>query len=38
MQGLWSRRINDVDRLVYIPEKNGHFTIIECKTHYSKIK
>lgn len=36
LSGLWSRRINDVDRLVYAPEKNNNFTIIECKAHYRK--
>lgn len=34
LSGLWSRRINEVDRLVYAPEDNGQFTIIACKTHY----
>lgn len=38
LQGLWSRRINDVDRLVYIPEDNNEFTIIQCKTHYKNVK
>lgn len=38
LTGLWSRRINDVDRLVYIPENNGTFTIIQCKTHYKNAK
>lgn len=38
LTGLWSRRINDVDRLVYVPEGNGEFTIIQCKTHYKHSK
>lgn len=33
---LWSRRINNVDRLVYIPEGPHEFTIMQCKTHYNK--
>ena len=36
LSGLWSRRINDVDRLVYVPEEDNNFTIIECKSHYRK--
>lgn len=38
LQGLWSRRINDVDRLTYIPEDKGNFTILQCKTHYKRLK
>ena len=38
LTGLWSRRINDVDRLVYVPEGNGAFTIIQCKTHYQNAR
>ncbi|MDN5638262.1 MAG: Txe/YoeB family addiction module toxin [Staphylococcus equorum] len=34
LNGLWSRRINDTDRLVYAPEENNEFTIIQCKAHY----
>ena len=34
LQGMWSRRINDTDRLVYVPEANGDFTIIQCKSYY----
>ncbi len=34
LSGAWSRRINHVDRLVYIPEAHGEFTIIQCKAHY----
>lgn len=34
LTGLWSRRINDTDRLVYVPEENNEFTILQCKTHY----
>lgn len=32
-QGKWSRRINEKDRLVYSPEKNG-IKIYQCKGHY----
>ncbi|WP_308556087.1 Txe/YoeB family addiction module toxin [uncultured Lactobacillus sp.] len=38
LTGLWSRRINDVDRLVYAPEAKNSFTIIQCKTHYKRTK
>ena len=38
LAGLWSRRINDVDRLVYVPEDNGAFTIIQCKAHYQNAR
>ncbi|SEK92653.1 toxin YoeB [Pseudobutyrivibrio ruminis] len=31
--GFWSRRINDVDRLVYDFE-DGNIRIISCKGHY----
>ena len=34
LTGLWSRRINDTDRLVYVPEENNEFTILQCKAHY----
>ena len=34
LTGLWSRRINDTDRLVYVPEENTEFTILQCKAHY----
>lgn len=33
-QGLWSRRINDVDRLIYYIEKENLF-IVACKGHYN---
>lgn len=34
LTGLWSRRINDKDRLVY--SQNGDtFTIYQCKGHYN---
>ncbi|MDC2839350.1 Txe/YoeB family addiction module toxin [Limosilactobacillus mucosae] len=34
LSGVWSRRINDTDRLVYVPEGRGDFTILQCKSHY----
>ncbi|MFR0581206.1 Txe/YoeB family addiction module toxin [Limosilactobacillus mucosae] len=34
LSGVWSRRINDTDRLVYVPEGRGNFTILQCKSHY----
>lgn len=34
LSGMWSRRINSQDRLVYVPEANGEFTIIQCRAHY----
>lgn len=34
LSGVWSRRINDTDRLVYILENKGDFTILQCKSHY----
>lgn len=33
LSGYWSRRINDVDRLVY-RINNGVLEIISCKGHY----
>ena len=33
LSGFWSRRINDVDRLVYDFE-DGNIRIISCKGHY----
>lgn len=33
LSGLWSRRINDADRLVY-DFKDGKIRIISCKGHY----
>lgn len=35
LQGFWSRRIDEVNRLVYRIE-NGHIEIAQCKTHYEK--
>jgi toxin YoeB len=32
-QGYWSRRINDVDRLVYRIH-NGQIEIASCRSHY----
>lgn len=34
LSGVWSRRINDTDCLVYVPEGRGDFTILQCKSHY----
>lgn len=33
LSGLWSRRINDTDRLTYYPE-DGVLIIVGCKGHY----
>ena len=33
LAGLWSRRINETDRLVYEPGQD-RITIIQCKGHY----
>ena len=33
MAGLWSRRINDKDRLVYQVNEQG-ITVVQCKGHY----
>ena len=35
LQGFWSRRIDDVNRLVY-RVKDGNIEIAQCKTHYEK--
>jgi len=32
--GLWSRRINSTDRLIYEILSNGNIRIIQCKGHY----
>lgn len=32
-QGYWSRRIDNVNRIVY-RLKNGHIEIAQCKSHY----
>lgn len=34
MSGLWSRRINDKDRLVYQVDEQG-IIVVQCKGHYS---
>ncbi len=34
MSSLWSRRINDRDRLVYQVNEQG-ITVVQCKGHYS---
>ena len=36
LSGFWSRRINDVHRLVYSIE-GDYITIISCRNHYSDI-
>ncbi len=33
LQGLWSRRIDDANRIVYY-EQNGVIYIVSCKGHY----
>lgn len=33
LQGFWSRRIDDTNRLVYTVE-NGNVVIIHCRGHY----
>ena len=33
LSGFWSRRINDVDRLVY-DYTDGHIRIMSCRGHY----
>ncbi|MBN1190490.1 MAG: Txe/YoeB family addiction module toxin [Dehalococcoidales bacterium] len=33
LSGYWSRRINEVDRLIYIVEKET-IIVIACKNHY----
>ena len=33
LQGYWSRRIDETNRLVYRIE-NGRMEIIQCRTHY----
>lgn len=35
LSGLWSRRINDADRLTYYIE-NDILIIVSCKGHYDK--
>lgn len=35
LQGFWSRRIDDVNRLVYRIE-NKQIEIAQCRTHYKK--
>ncbi|MCC9293490.1 Txe/YoeB family addiction module toxin [Clostridium sp. MT-14] len=35
LQGFWSRRIDEVNRLVYRIE-NDQIEIAQCKTHYEK--
>lgn len=35
LSGLWSRRINDTDRLTYCIE-NDTLVIVSCKGHYKK--
>ena len=33
LSGMWSRRIDDTNRIVYY-EKNGIIYIVSCKGHY----
>lgn len=35
LQGLWSRRITDEDRLIYKVTET-HILIVACKYHYGK--
>ena len=35
LSGLWSRRIDETNRLVYIVDE-GQLTIISCRNHYEK--
>lgn len=35
LQGFYSRRINEKDRLVYVVDEEG-LNIISCRYHYSK--
>lgn len=35
LAGLWSRRIDDVNRIVYF-EKDGIIYILSCKGHYDR--
>lgn len=35
LQGFWSRRIDETNRLVY-RIKDGNIEIAQCKTHYKK--
>ncbi|MBR1727913.1 MAG: Txe/YoeB family addiction module toxin [Selenomonadaceae bacterium] len=32
--GQWSRRIDDMNRLVYTIDENGYIYVISCKGHY----
>ena len=36
LSGLWSRRIDDTNRLVYMVEQDGTIRVLECKGHYDK--
>jgi toxin YoeB len=35
LQGFWSRRIDDTNRLVYRLQE-GQIEIVQCRTHYEK--
>ena len=37
LSGMWSRRIDDMNRLVYNMDKNGFLWIIACKGHYGRL-
>ena len=32
--GCWSRRIDELNRLIYKIDENGYLNIISCKGHY----
>lgn len=34
LQGFWSRRINEKDRLVYNQSSDGALCIVACRGHY----
>jgi len=35
LSGLWSRRIDEKNRIIYHIKKDGDIEIIQCKGHYS---
>ena len=37
LSGMYSREINEKDRLVYKIDENGNLRILQCKTHYDKM-
>jgi len=34
LAGFWARRINQKDRLVYLPQ-NGNIYVVQCRFHYA---